>query len=131
MSLYLQITVGAGRYLLDAAHVVEIRPGSRSGDDGVRRQDRAAPVVDLRELFNAAPVAQGHCILCAQADGGPAALIVDRIDGLAEFGAAEWCPLPPIGPLGGLIDAVSLRLADDHPLLRLRGERALAATAVG
>ncbi len=132
MSLYLQIAVGAGLYLLDAGHVLEIRPDIRGEDDAARWQGDAVPTVDLRELFEETAAPQGSCILIAEARGTPAALIVDRVDGLAEFGAAEFCSLPPIGPIGGMIDAVATRPADRRLLLRMRGERVLAtATAVG
>jgi hypothetical protein len=132
MSLYLQIAVGAGRYLLDASHILEIRSDMPGGDDVARRQEGAIVAVDLRELFDetaGTAGTQGSCVVLAQTSGPPAALIVDRVDGLAEFGAAEFCPLPPIGPLGLMIDAVAMRLADRRPLLRLRGERALATAA--
>jgi CheW-like domain len=133
VSLYLQIAVGAGLYLLDASQVLEIREGrGRVGDDALCWQDEAVPTVDLRELFEETATAQASCILIAQAGGTHAALIVDRVDGLAEFGAAEFRSLPPIGPIGRMIDAVATRPEDQRLLLRLRGERALAiATAVG
>ncbi len=62
--------------------------------------------------------------MALQVSGVAAVLVVDRIDRLIEIGAAELRPLPPIGALGLLLDAVSLRLVSDRLLLRLCGERA-------
>lgn len=126
MTLYLQVGIGAACYLLDTEHVVEIRnAGEFDGTAG--QPDAAMPRVDLRQLFETPAGAPGPVILHAQNDGLAAALIVDRVDGLVAVGGGEFCPLPPIGPLGALLDAVTTRLAEGRPMLRLRGERALAA----
>ncbi len=114
MSLYLQVAVGAGLYLLDATHI-------RAIDNGA---DLDLPAIDLRALFAEKAATVGTSIVVEQVSGEAAVLVVDRIDGLIEIGEAELRPLPPIGALGLLLDAVSLRLVDDRPLLRLRGERA-------
>ena len=126
MSLFLQIVVGAGVYLLDAKHILEVRPDVGDSDAA---HSAALPKVDLRRLLAEPADAPGAAILFAQTSGSPAALVVDRVDGLAEFVDVEFCPLPPIGPLGTLIDAVAMRLADARPVLRLRGERAMAVAA--
>lgn len=127
MSLYLQAAVGAGRYLLEATRIVEVRPVADPAA-AARWQGVEVPRVDLRAVLGEAAAALGCCVLFAQASGEPAALFVDRVDGLIEIGQREWRPLPPIGPLGQLIDAVSTKLAQQQrPMLRLRGERALAA----
>jgi chemotaxis signal transduction protein len=129
VSLYLQIAVGAGLYLLDATNVLEIRLDIGGGDDARRWQGEAVATADLRTLFEETASPQAERILIAQRTGTPAALIVDRVEGLAEFGAAEFHSLPPIGPLGGMIDAVAMRPADQRLLLRVRGERVLATVA--
>lgn len=132
MSLYLQITVGDGLYLLGAHDILEIRSDVRDEDDGVSWQGETVPTIDLRAIFEEPAAPQACCILFARADGTPAALIADRVDGLAEYGAEEFCLLPPIGPTGGMIDAVAMRPADQRLLLRLCGESMLAtATAIG
>lgn len=123
MSLYLQIAVGAGLYLIEATHALEIC------DEG--RGAATTPVVDLRALFAEPVEREAQCVLVGQANGATAALMVDRVGALMELEDAEFCPLPPIGPVGLLIDAVSTRLADGRPLLRLRGELALTAAAAG
>ena len=126
MTLYLQAAIGAARYLLNTEHVVEVRnPGEF---DGTQPPDHIARI-DLRRLFDAAAGALGPTILHAQTAGSVAALIVDRVDGLVEVADDAFCPLPPIGPLGILLDAVTTRLTEGRPMLRLRGERALAAMA--
>ncbi len=130
MSLYLEVRIGAERYLLDAARILEIRPIARDG--AVYWQDRAATVVDLRQLFEESAAAPGCVVLYGQTSGDAAALLVDRADGLVERGDADFCPLPPIGPVGLLIDAMSTRSGEDanaRPMLRLRGERALSVAA--
>lgn len=136
MSLYLQIAVGAGRYLLDASHVVEIRhvvetrTDRGAGGDAILWQGDSVAIVDLREMFAEPKDAPGACVLFAQATGDIAALLVDRVDGLIELDDVDdLSPLPPIGPLGTLIDAISTRFGAEHPALRLRGERALAVFA--
>lgn len=123
MSLFLQTSVGAGWYLLDAARII----GVRRLADTAQSRSAELPQVDLRALFGEEATTQCYCVLVAQAGGGTAALLVDAIDGLVEIGQSEWRPLPPIGPLGQLIDAVSAKLTEGRPTLRLRGERALAA----
>lgn len=131
MTLYLQVAVGDGLYLIDARQIVEVR-AALGGDDDPGRREGALPAVDLRQVFAAPAEAPGSSVLVAQAGGTTAggtaaALIVDRIDGLAEFDDAAFSPLPPIGPLGELIDALAMRFGVERPLLRLRGEHALAA----
>ena len=123
MSLYLQAAVGAGRYLLDAARILEVRPLA----DAAQRQFEGLPRIDLRVLFGVEGTPSGYGVLVTQSGGGTAALLVDAIDGLVEVARSEWRPLPPIGPLGQLIDAVWAELGGGRPMLRLRGERALAA----
>ena len=120
MSLYLQAAVGAGRYLLDAARIVEVRPLAGAPRGQVEE-------IDLRALFGTQGTASGYGVMVTQADGGTAALLVDAVEGLVEITQSEWRALPPIGPLGQLIDAVSAKSAEGGPMLRLRGERALAA----
>ncbi len=125
MTLYLQIVIGDGRYLLDARQVLEVREAAGSDGDGPGGD---TPIVDLRKAFAEATEAQGPSVVVAQAEGAPAAaLIVDRVEGLAEIDDAAFCPLPPIGLLGALLDGVAMRPGVDRPLLRLRGECALAA----
>jgi hypothetical protein len=132
VSLYLQIAVGAELYLLDANHVLQIREGIGHDDESPRWQGAAVPIVDLCALFEATAARQASLILTVQAGGTPAALLVDRVEGLAEFGDAEFRALPPIGPLSGMIDAVAVRTSDQRLLMRVCGERVLAiATAVG
>lgn len=123
MSLFLQAAVGGGRYLLDAARIIEVW----SVADAAQGQGEELPLVDLRALFGAEGTAPGYGVLITQAGGGTVALLVDAVDGLVEIGQSEWRPLALIGPLGELIDAVSTTLAEGRPMLRLRGERALAA----
>ena len=126
MSLYLQAAIGSGRYLLDAAAIIEVR---RLADrqEAVRWQGEELPRVDLRALFGSDITAAGCCVLVRQASSTAVAVIVDEVEGLVEIGRSEWRPLPPIGPLGQLIDAVSATPAQERLMLRLRPERALAA----
>jgi chemotaxis signal transduction protein len=126
VSLYLQARIGAGRYLLDAAGVVEVRPVA-DPREVPRRQGEELSRVDLRALFGTAATTPACCVLVRQAARGIAAVFVDGVDGLVEIGQSQWRSLPPIGPLGQLIDAVSTKLAQERPMLRVRGERALAA----
>jgi hypothetical protein len=123
VSLYLQMAVGAGRYLLDAARIVEVRPLT----DAAQGQVEGLPRIDLRVLFGVEGTPSGYGVLVTQSAGGTAALLVDAVDRLVEIAQSELRPLPPIGPLGQLIDAVWAELGGGRPMLRLRGERALAA----
>jgi chemotaxis signal transduction protein len=123
VSLYLKIVIGAGRYLLDAAQIVEIverMPGNDGGEP-----DRREPVqtIDLRVRFGALAGGPGAYVLVRQTAGETVGLAVDRVEDLTEIADSEFRPLPPIGPAGVLIDAASLRLFAGRPLLRLRGER--------
>jgi chemotaxis signal transduction protein len=124
VSLYLRIAVGDGQYLLDAAQIAEIRPHTGGAVDG-----DAVPVIDLRELFAVTAGSNGCAILITPASGELVALVADRSDNLIEIADADWRGIPPIGPMGGLIDAAYLLPGTDKPLLRLRvrGENAVAA----
>ena len=127
MSLYLKVGIGLGVYLLDAGRVLEIRSDDARG----HWRGGSVLVVDCRGLFDEPAVAPGEGILIAEEDGAVAELIVDRVEGLVEIAEAALRPVPPIGPLGGLIDAVSVP-ADERPMLRLRAEHARAtAVALG
>lgn len=120
MSRYLQLEIRGDAYLLDTAIVAEIRTFY---DSPVLVRGEAVPMVDLGELFDGPKVAAGCCILVRREASGTIAVIVDRADSLVELADAEFRPLPPIGPLGFLIDAVSIRAGTTTPALRLRGER--------
>ena len=126
MSLYLKVGIGAGLYLLDAGRVLEIRSDDARG----LWRGEGVPVVDCRKLFDEPAAAVGEGILIAEEGGAVAELIIDRVEGLIEIADSALRPVPPIGPLGGLIDAVSV-LSDERPMLRLRGEDARAAAALG
>ncbi|HKS88199.1 MAG TPA: hypothetical protein VJR70_02045 [Stellaceae bacterium] len=125
MSLYLQVAIGGDLFLVDAGHIVEVSPQDAPGDG----DPNGLPAIDLRRLFAAAAEADGSRIRVADAAGTTTTLVVDRVDGLAEIDPASFRALPPIGPLGTLIDAVAMRPGIERPLLRLRGERALAVAA--
>jgi chemotaxis signal transduction protein len=127
VSLYLKVGIGAGLYLLDAGRVLEIRSDDARG----HWRGEGVPVVDCGDLFDEPAGTRGDGILIGEEDGATAELIVDRVEGLVEIADAELRPVPPIGPLGALIDAVSV-LADEPPMLRLRAEhmRATAAALV-
>jgi chemotaxis signal transduction protein len=125
VSLYLRASVGAGRYLFEAARIVEVRPVA-DPTEAAQWQGEALPRVDLRSLFGAAATTLGCCVLMRQADDLTVALCVDAVDGLVEIGQSEWRPLAPIGPLGQLIDAVATTPGQGYPMLRVRGERVLA-----
>ena len=64
-----------------------------------------------------------------QEDGRAALLLADRTQELIELSDDELSPLPPIGELGELIDAVTVAAIQERPALRLRGERLLDAIA--
>jgi chemotaxis signal transduction protein len=124
VSLYLKVAVGASFYLLDAGRVLEIRSDDARG----HWRGEGVPVVDCRDLFDEPAGMRGDGILFGEEDGAVAELIVDRVEGLVEIADAGLRPVPPIGPLGGLIDAVSA-LADERPMLWLRAEHMRATAA--
>jgi hypothetical protein len=125
VSLYLQIAVGAGLYLVAASHVAPSDPDQARTEASVR-------TVDLRALFDVPSGAPGSRVLLAPVAGEPLAIIADRVDGTVEYDDGEFRPLPPIGALGALIDAIAARIPGERPALRLRGEYiAQAAAAVG
>jgi hypothetical protein len=127
VSLYLRLGVGAGLYLLDAGAILEIRSDNARG----LWRSAAVPIVDCRRLFEAPVDTPGDGVVFGEEGGTVAELIVDRVEGLVDLADAELRPLPPIGPLGGLIDAVSV-LGDERPMLRLRaGDLCATAAALG
>jgi hypothetical protein len=117
----LKVVVGDGSYLLASAQVLEVRPAEAAGN--------ALPMVDCRRLFEVRAATPGWQVVLAPGDGTTGALIVDRFDGLVVLGDEELHPLPPIGRLGTLFDAVSLPQAGERPALRLRIDPALFAAA--
>jgi CheW-like domain len=123
-SLYLRVGVGAGLYLLDAGAILEIRSDNGRG----LWRGEAVPLVDCRRLFDEPVDTPGDGVVFGAEGGSIAELIVDRVDGLFELPDTELRPLPPIGPLGGLIDAVSVR-GDERPMLRLRAGHVRATAA--
>ena len=120
MSLYLKVAVGAGLYLLDAGQVIEVRA---EGEEGRTWRGQAVPILDCRDLLGAAAGISRRAVLCFTGSGGSVELVVDRIEGLIELADRELHPLPQIGPLGELIDAIVAIPGDDRLFLRLRVER--------
>jgi len=111
MTLYLRVTVGKTAYLLPAARVTYVAPAEEES-----LIDTAIPEIDCRLLFDEPAGAPGHRVSLA----GEADLIVDHVDGLTVRADEMFRRLPPIGRFGGLIDAVSLPVANESPALRLK-----------
>ena len=121
MSLYLKVGVGAGRYLLDAGRVLEMRSDDARG----HWRGEGVPVIDCRDLFDEPAGIRGDGILFGEADGAVAELIVDRVEGLVEIADAALRPVPPIGPLGALITRLpDAALAEDAARNVMSGRRA-------
>ncbi len=121
MSLYLKVSVGEAYYLVAASLVTDVRPVEDEPDD-----DGA---IDCRVLCGTPRAVPGYRIRFAP-EAAVSDLTVDRLDGLIELGDAAFRPLPPIGRLGALIDAVALPVAAEPPALRLRIDPALFAAAL-
>jgi chemotaxis signal transduction protein len=127
VSLYLKVAVGAGLYLLDAGQVIEIRA---EGEKGRTWREQAVPILDCRDLLGAAAGISRRAVLCFTGSGDSVELVVDRVEGLIELADRELHPLPQLGPLGELIDAIVAIPGDDRLFLRLRAER-MPTIAVG
>jgi hypothetical protein len=110
MTLYLAVTIGKSRYLIASADVVEVQPASA--------ENFAA--IDCRQLFGAPAETPGYRLRVACTGEAARDLVVDRLDGLVELGGDAFRPLPPIGALGAMIDAVAVPAGDAAPALRLR-----------
>ena len=122
MTLYLRVGVGDAIYLIAASEVAELG----SGETGV---DDAGAAVDCRPLFAASADTTGYRVRLSAGDFDGRCLVVDRLDGLVELGDDAFRPLPPIGRLGTLFDAVAVPLAAEPPALRLHVGPALFAAA--
>lgn len=122
MTLYLQLVVGGGRYLVPASQI----RGVALADDPA---GKTGTTIDLRQAFDQPQGAAGARVLIAAGPGAATALLADSVAGLVELADAEFRPLPPIGPAGALFDAISTRIVDNPPALRLRVEHLLAGTA--
>ena len=124
MSLYLQIEIDERLYLLDTAIVTQIRAYAGGA---VLLHGIEIPILDLQALFEGRKTQAGCCVIIgSDNESGGVALIAGRAETLVEMSDDEFKPLPPIGPLGTLIDAISVRSDTTTPALRLRGERAWA-----
>ena len=119
MTLYLRVGVGEASYLIAAADVAELRH-DETGTDDVR------PVIDCRYLFGASADTPGYRVRLSEG-GEDRCLVVDRLDGLVELGDEAFRPLPAIGRLGTLFDAVAVPFAAEPPALRLHIGPALFA----
>lgn len=122
MTLYVRAVVGGTGYLIAAARVADVAPA----DAGSDKAD-----VDCRLLFDEAAETPGYRLVVDGDAGEPIALVVDRIDGLAELNDDRFRPLPPIGRFGAAIDAVSVPAGDETPALRLIGPALLGPAAAG
>ena len=122
MTLYLRVGVGDAVYLIAASEVAELGRSETSGGD-------MGPAIDCRRLFGASAETPGYRVrLSAQGRAGTC-LVVDRLEGLVELGDDAFRPLPAIGRLGTLFDAVAVPLAAEPPALRLHIGPALFAAA--
>lgn len=122
MTLYLKVGIGRATFLLAAARATDLGPADRP-------PDRSARVIDCRRLFGAPDAAPGYRVLVDGNAAEPLWLVVDRFEGLVERGEDAFRPLPAIGRLGRLIDAVAVPVAAEPPALRLHIEPALLAGA--
>lgn len=121
MTLYLRVGVGDAIYLIAAAEVAELgRDETGVGDAGA--------AIDCRRLFGAPVDTPGYRVRLSEGGEGRC-LVVDRLDGLVELGDDALRPLPAIGRLGTLFDAVAVPLAAEPPALRLHIGPALFAAA--
>jgi hypothetical protein len=121
LTLYLRVGIGEGAYLIAAAHIADLGHGETGAGD--------ARVIDCRRLFGVSAEAPGYRVRLSLATPEGAYLVVDRLDGLAELGDGAFRPLPAIGRLGTLFDAVAVPLAAEPPALRLHIGPALFAAA--
>lgn len=121
MTLYLKVSVGETRYLVAASLVTDVRPAEDEPGD--------VDAIDCRRLCGLPSDTPGYRIRFAPEAAVPD-LTVDRPDGLVELADAAFRPLPPIGRLGALIDAVAVPVAAEPPALRLHIDPALFAAAL-
>lgn len=121
MTLYLRVGVGDATYLIAASEVTELGR-DETGPGGM------GPEIDCRRLFGASAETPGYRVRLSD-DGEGGCLIVDCLDGLVELGDDAFRPLPAIGRLGTLFDAVAVPLAAEPPALRLHIGPALFAAA--
>lgn len=122
MTLYLKLGVGAASYLIAVAAVAEL------GQDKTGATD-AGLAIDCRRLFGTDAEEPGYSVRLSAEEADGRCLIVDRLDGLVDLGGEAFQPLPAIGRLGKLFDAVAVPLAAEPPALRLHiGPALFAAT---
>ncbi|HEU0217756.1 MAG TPA: hypothetical protein VFQ90_13955 [Stellaceae bacterium] len=115
------MSIGEAIYLIAAAAVAELGRGETGTDDG-------GPAIDCRRLFGTSADTPGYRVRLSEGAEGRS-LVVDRLDGLIELGDEAFRPLPVIGRLGRLFDAVAVPLAAEPPALRLHIGPALFAAA--
>jgi hypothetical protein len=120
--LYLRVRVGNAAYLIAAEEVAGLYEAENEPDPTV-------PTVDCRPLFAVAASAPGYRVRIVLATGEAMYLIVDGLDGLVVLEEDAFRPLPAIGRLGMLFDAVAVPVSAEPPALRLRARTALVAGA--
>jgi hypothetical protein len=122
LTLYLGVGVGDAVYLIAASEVAELgRDETGAGDAG--------PAIDCRRLFGASAETSGYRVRLSTQRREGTCLVVDRLDGLVELGDDAFRPLPVIGRLGTLFNAVAVPVAAEPPALRLHIGPALFAAA--
>jgi hypothetical protein len=124
LTLYLRVGIGDALYLIAATDVAEL-----SGDE--TGAGYVGPAIDCRRLFGVSPAAPGYRVGLSTEGADGSCLVVDRLDGLVELGEDAFRPLPAIGRLGTLFDAVAVPVAAEPPALRLNIGPVLLAGAQG
>jgi hypothetical protein len=125
MALYIILSCGRFRFLVEAARVLQVwREGEDPGDD-----TRALPRISLRHELDLDPLPESaprvHLMISA-ADVPAAILETDAVIRLLDAGPADFESLPALlAPVRRLFDAVLARTVDEWQLLRLRPDLVL------
>ena len=99
-------------------------------------QDRAmllwrgqwVPMVDLRHLFGTDLGAVAVDIVVGDQEAADlAAIVVDQVIGLSAVAADDWQPMPQLGPIVALCDAVCVYPIAERLMFRLRPQADFAA----
>ncbi len=86
------------------------------------------PMVDLRQAFGTVPGAVAVDIVVGEQEAADlAALVVDQVLGLRAVEPEHWQPMPRLGRILGMCDAVCVYPIADRLMFRLRPQADFAA----
>jgi chemotaxis signal transduction protein len=125
MSSVLTTVIGPYGLAIPAPRVRELLAHTEPDSSDADRQmllwrGQWVPMVDLRQAFGTAPGAVAVDIVVGEQEAADlAAIVVDQVVGLSAVEADHWQPMPRVGRILGICDAVCVYPIADRLMFRL------------